>query len=297
MDSSPSIEVGKAERWRVDAKECLKTHELEKLSGSAEGLQHLQEFKKALDNSLQWCDTYREAVELVATHPSAPHDAALPGTHDAAAEASKAKQDEFTTALEAMATHAQKLRETGAKCERVITFTNDTLPQTLIEFVQSLPNTTPTLGYEARHVANIASTVRRVVAGQDKRIGEREHLARFLQDGAELDPGIMALAREGPYEGFELFMAGILYTADLTEKVKQEDGSLKDKSIWINDPSKQRDPTPQEEEILGNHGIFKKTSAFMSTKLALYFVMNAAMREAPKYLEAGEDSIFTCAKK
>eukprot|EP00756_Hemistasia_phaeocysticola_P042752 Hpha_TRINITY_DN16985_c0_g3::TRINITY_DN16985_c0_g3_i1::g.51645::m.51645 len=96
----------------------------------------------------------------------------------------------------------------------------------------------------------------------------------------------MALAREGSYEGFELFLSGVLYTADLTEKVKQEDGSVKDKSIWIKD-----------EKILANYGIFKETSMFMSTKLALYFVMNAAMREARNYLEAGENSIFTCARE
>eukprot|EP00756_Hemistasia_phaeocysticola_P043449 Hpha_TRINITY_DN17026_c9_g1::TRINITY_DN17026_c9_g1_i5::g.166562::m.166562 len=273
--------------WAMDSVgSVMKKEKLEELSGTAEGREQLQKLKEKLDQCVEWCNKYDEDE---GTHAGSPQASAA---EDGGGEASKEKHEEFQMGLEGMAARAEKLRKMGATSERLIQFTDDTVPSSLLEFIKTLP---PTLGYVTpKHVANLATTIRRVVAGAGKRVGERDNLAAFLTCGwfrkeVELNPGLMALAREGPYEGFELLLAGILYTADLTDK--------DNKSIWINNPSLKRDPTPREEEILGNHGIFKKISTFMSTKLALYFVMNAAMREAPKYLEAGEDSIFTCATK
>eukprot|EP00756_Hemistasia_phaeocysticola_P011282 Hpha_TRINITY_DN15105_c6_g3::TRINITY_DN15105_c6_g3_i1::g.126889::m.126889 len=211
----------KMQSWRLATPHGMKKEDLVRLSGTMQGRQQLQELKGALDKCVIWCD--RHLCWFTAVERCTADECGA-----AAEEASNAKHAEFETALEGMAHRAEELRKMGANGERLIQFTDHTAPSPLIEFIEGLPSVTPTLGYKSCHIPNLASTVRRVVAGAGKRVGEREHLARFLEHGEEtVHPGLMALAREGPYEGFELFLAGILYTADLTEKVKQADGSFK----------------------------------------------------------------------
>eukprot|EP00756_Hemistasia_phaeocysticola_P037660 Hpha_TRINITY_DN16710_c6_g1::TRINITY_DN16710_c6_g1_i1::g.77996::m.77996 len=146
--------------WRLDSEQGLKKEDLKALSGTAEGQEQLWGLKVKLDECLEWCDRHPEDEGASVAAAAA---AADEGGDEGDDEASKEKHEEFATALEAMAARAEELRKTGAKAERVIQYTDDATPQSLLEWCKSLPDVTPTLGYEVRNVANLASTIRRVV--------------------------------------------------------------------------------------------------------------------------------------
>eukprot|EP00756_Hemistasia_phaeocysticola_P042753 Hpha_TRINITY_DN16985_c0_g4::TRINITY_DN16985_c0_g4_i1::g.51654::m.51654 len=155
MGSSASVDTGgdakgDVKSWRLDTIKGMKKEDLNKHSMTAEGKEELQQLKDRMDKCVEWCDKHPEdqPTSVVAEATA----------DDGGAEASIAKQEEFQTALEGMAAHAVKLRKQGAKSERTIQFTNNTVPRPLLECIEDLPNIIPTLGYAVPHVANIAST-------------------------------------------------------------------------------------------------------------------------------------------
>eukprot|EP00756_Hemistasia_phaeocysticola_P041112 Hpha_TRINITY_DN16899_c4_g3::TRINITY_DN16899_c4_g3_i8::g.148713::m.148713 len=240
------------------------------------GREVLLHLKEAMDKCLKWCEGYRESEDSITLKDYKEKNT----VEDAAPVDAK---DELSEQVKARAKAQQQ--------ERVVRFTDDTPPMGLLEWVESLPLVTPSLGYTTQHVSNLAGAVQKVLAGEKKdlqqgrsdRAGELDKLAKAGTGKGEVEAGILALALEGPGEGMELFLAGMLYTADLTERVIVDGGNIKNKSAWLTDA-----------DTLKNHGIEGKGK---KSRLALYFVMNAAMREAPKHLEAHEKNIFECAKK
>eukprot|EP00756_Hemistasia_phaeocysticola_P031758 Hpha_TRINITY_DN16374_c4_g1::TRINITY_DN16374_c4_g1_i7::g.61983::m.61983 len=167
------------ESWRLDTANALSKEQLEAARNTPEGKKQLRELKEELDACVKWCDKYPEekgpgqAAEAV----SAEHDDQAEEENEGAGkDASKAKQEDFVAALAQMETRAEELRKKGAKGERVIQFTDDTTPTRLLEWVESLPSVQPNLGYVApKHIANLATTIRRVVAGAGMRVGERDN--------------------------------------------------------------------------------------------------------------------------
>eukprot|EP00756_Hemistasia_phaeocysticola_P041103 Hpha_TRINITY_DN16899_c4_g3::TRINITY_DN16899_c4_g3_i10::g.148732::m.148732 len=240
------------------------------------GREVLLHLKEAMDKCLKWCEGYRESEDSITLKDYKEKNT----VEDAAPVDAK---DELSEQVKARAKAQQQ--------ERVVRFTDDTPPMGLLEWVESLPLVTPSLGYTPQHVSNLAGAVQKVLGGEEKdpqqgrsgREGERDKLAKAGAGEGQVEAGIAALALEGPREGVELFLAGVLYTADLTERVKQEDGKIKNMSVWLTDA-----------DILKNHGIVGKGK---KSRLALYFVMNAAMREAPKCLKAHENSIYECTEQ
>eukprot|EP00756_Hemistasia_phaeocysticola_P041119 Hpha_TRINITY_DN16899_c5_g1::TRINITY_DN16899_c5_g1_i1::g.148741::m.148741 len=179
---------------------------LQALCATEHGKGLLRELMTTFDACLEWVEKHPET--------EAPGEAAeaADGVEEEVPETEKEKQKEF---LDQMAARAEEMRTKGDKKERTIQFTDDAPPAKLLDWVESLPGVTPSLGYVApKHVANLAATIKRVMGGAGKRVGEREKLARFLESegsGEGVEAGVVSLALKGPHDGFELFLAGVLY--------------------------------------------------------------------------------------
>eukprot|EP00756_Hemistasia_phaeocysticola_P065922 Hpha_TRINITY_DN8885_c0_g1::TRINITY_DN8885_c0_g1_i2::g.141611::m.141611 len=158
--------------------------------------------------------------------------------------------------------------------ERKVKFVDEAVPLPgLLEWLEALPGVTPSLGYEAVHFAKIARTVKTVLER------ERASLLKVVEGGGDAADWMVTLALQGAKLGCQMFLAGVLYTADLTEEV-DTGGKQKEKTIWLKDA-----------EVLKAHGVFDGKEQ----RLPLYFTMNAAMRNVVRCMRHDEVDVFKCA--
>eukprot|EP01063_Lacrimia_lanifica_P033931 TRINITY_DN6166_c0_g1_i1.p1 TRINITY_DN6166_c0_g1~~TRINITY_DN6166_c0_g1_i1.p1 ORF type:complete len:1811 (+),score=437.13 TRINITY_DN6166_c0_g1_i1:89-5521(+) len=175
-------------------------------------------------------------------------------------------------------------RVAGERVERKVNYVDPDVPPSalppLLDWLLALPGVVPTLGYTTVHVLQLVRLAAKIVDRERRELALRTAArpkpspARRASEGKKESPSPpiedwMVALTLGAADGdaaalFDQYLAGILYTADLTEDV-----AGKQKTVWLTNP-----------EVLANHGASAKQ------RLPLYYSMNAAMRNAPQHLPA-----------
>eukprot|EP00756_Hemistasia_phaeocysticola_P032793 Hpha_TRINITY_DN16430_c2_g1::TRINITY_DN16430_c2_g1_i4::g.158846::m.158846 len=180
--------------WGVSKTEYYKhrQHRLNALCATPHATRLLREFVGQFDGCLEWIKRRKQSGgrAVVAQSPDA-------------VAACVSKVEDFAELM--------KLPPMERKVHFVNVEEESAEPMKLLEWIDTLPKANPSLGYESYHINTLLMTT---IESAVKR--ERDKIAMMLKR-AEVEDWVAALALQGAERGFELFMAGVLYTADLKD--------------------------------------------------------------------------------
>eukprot|EP00756_Hemistasia_phaeocysticola_P032780 Hpha_TRINITY_DN16430_c2_g1::TRINITY_DN16430_c2_g1_i10::g.158855::m.158855 len=180
--------------WGVSKEEHHKNRrqKLNDLCATPHAVRLLREFADRFDGCLEWIKRRKQS--------GGPGEEAK--SQDAAAVC-MSKAEDFAELM--------KLPPMERKVRFVDVEEESAEPMKLLEWIDTLPKANPSLGYESYHINTLLMTT---IESAVKR--ERDKIAMMLKR-AEVEDWVAALALQGAERGFELFMAGVLYTADLKD--------------------------------------------------------------------------------
>eukprot|EP00756_Hemistasia_phaeocysticola_P043292 Hpha_TRINITY_DN17020_c2_g3::TRINITY_DN17020_c2_g3_i10::g.165945::m.165945 len=226
-------------------------HKLNALCATPHCVRLLTEFAARFDNFLELMHERRPKIKRGKT--GGPEQS---GGRDAAPAKRKAARAEDFAELMRLPPRERKV------C--VIDSNESLQPLKLIDWVDSLPKLERSLGYEVRDIGRLTTDIEFAVEREKKNLTK---MLEKAEGAAELEVAdwMVSLALEGAERGFELFLAGVLYTAEL-------------------------DAATSDQEHLEAHGMFGATEQ----QLDLFRVMNAAMRNVTRCMRPEETDVFKC---